>query len=175
MSSDGAALGIDAERALRTILGGEPAPSEDEVQDRETVRARIDAAFVRFREGAAPGGYGDCCDMLAGAVLNFFEARPEALEWPSENTYQWRAPGGEWVDHVRDLPQDSDFDFGSVESRAVGPDLYGSIKGVYPNVEDLGITGFQWGWATNCARWLLDAQPQPNPAIVVLSTGAAPE
>jgi len=175
MSSDGAAFGIDAERALRTILGGEPAPTEGEQEDRETVRARVAAAFVRFRDGAAPDGYGDCCDMVAGALVHFFEAMPEALEWPSENTYQWRVPGGEWVDHVRDLPQDTDFDFGSVESRAVGPDLYATFKTEYPRVEDLGITGFQWGWATNCARWLFEVPPQPNPAIMVLSTGAEPE
>lgn len=33
MSSDGAEFGVTAERALGTILGGEPTPTDDECMD----------------------------------------------------------------------------------------------------------------------------------------------
>lgn len=163
MSSDGSDMGISATRALDTILGGEPSPTEDEGESRETVRERVLAAVDSGRE---PTEYGDCADIVAGMVLRFFEAHPEALDWPIENTYEWRIPGGEWSPTVPQLPEG--LDYGSVESRKVGPDLYGSVKTMYPRLEDLGITGFQWGWGANCARWICSAPAQPNPAIMEL-------
>jgi hypothetical protein len=69
---DGAHLGIDAERALQTVLGGKPVPAESERAERREIRERITAAAAR---GGDPRGYGDCADMAAGMVLAFFERK----------------------------------------------------------------------------------------------------
>lgn len=84
MSSDGAHLGINAERAMEIIVGA-AAQRESPAAVRESpaaVRERIMAAAAR---GGEPTGYGDCADMVAGMVLAFYGPRPEAVTWPAES------------------------------------------------------------------------------------------
>jgi hypothetical protein len=38
----------------------------------------------------------------------------------------------------------------------------------------LGITGFQWGWAVNAARFAESLPPEPNPAIITVETSPPP-
>ena len=132
-SSDGAHSGIGAERALKTILGGEPAPAEDEMESREQVRKRIMAA-------PGPGGewrvetYGQAADAIAKALVFLIEEDPSLL-------------GDDKADGLYDL----------IEKR-------------WPGFDDRigGASGFQVGWATNCARWLYEQRPVPNPALLTI-------
>lgn len=40
----------------------------------------------------------------------------------------------------------------------------------WPGLDDWlgGITGFQWGWANNCVRYILGAEPVGNPAVTTI-------
>lgn len=44
-------------------------------------------------------------------------------------------------------------------------DLYQSVKASAPEGVWGGLSGFQWGWASNAARRCVEAPPAPNPAI----------
>ena|SRR6266487_2805928 len=141
MGSDGAGLGITADRALETILGGDPSPTEDEEQTPEQVRARI--------ETATPDTYGGATDCMTRAVLRLFAQREDTQVWPTDRTY----------DTI-----DGKF-------QAVGPDLYSEAKTVATPDELTafdGCTGFMWGFAVNQARWLSGQHPGGNPAIVTI-------
>ncbi len=150
---DGSHLGVDADRALKTILGGEPAPSPDEMATPIEVRSRVCRAYLdRIKpEGGVPStewpGYGDAADIAAGAVYIFMLCNPEAMEWPTDRKYE-----GEGYDR-----------------HPVGPDLYGEVKAFCPeaalNVIE-NLSGFQWGWAVNTARYCFGLDERGNPAII---------
>jgi hypothetical protein len=138
---DGTNLGIDAERALKTILGGEPSPGEAEQQTPEQVRARVEAA--------KPTSYSGATDCLTRAVLRLFAEREDTQVWPTD-------PGYDTIDG---------------KFQAVGPNLFDAAKGVAtPDEAEAfdGCTGFMWGFAVNQARWILGQHPGANPAIVEL-------
>lgn len=153
-------MGVGADRALDTILGGKPSPDESEQQTPEQVRERITAVLAR---GGSPQGYGDCADMVAGMVLAFYEKRPEARDWPTEPKGEFVGPdGAPFNTNVHPWPEGYEF-------RQSGPDLYKEVKAFSDGkLGDLGITGLQWGWAVNAARYASSLNPQPNPAIVTV-------
>lgn len=101
--SDGGNLGVSATTALNAILGGEQ-PAEDDLKTRDEVRDRIKAQFAD-PDSVYPAGewvntsdggdsYSRGADYLAGAVLAYFEAHPEAQEWPVDQEHErerdWR-------------------------------------------------------------------------------------
>jgi len=162
--SDGANLGVSASDALGKILGGQDIPEEN-IKTPEEVRDRIVAQYAD-PQSVYPGGeyaqggdsYGRGADYLAGAVLAYFQHNPEAREWPTDQEYE--------KDENGHLVYDADGHL-----IPVGPSLYDEVKKFAgPAGERIfnSCTGFQWGWATNCARWVLDLPPQPNPAIITL-------
>lgn len=161
LSDDGADLGITAERALRTVLGGEGQPAEDERDTPEVVRARVMASLSR----AEPRDYGDAADMAAGMVLTYFDRTPEARDWPAGR-------GGKWVDVETGEPWTGDPQWDRMEYRpAPGPDLYEQVKAMSEGrLSDLGLSGFQWGWAVNAAKYAVGAPPVPNPAIMTVGS-----
>lgn len=160
MSVDGAAQGIPADQALNVILGGQPEQEQVHATDDE-VRARVQAAWARND----PQSYDDCADTAAGLLLAFYEARPEAAEWPAENRYEWQQADGSWSTiYPQDLPADK-----APISRTVGPNLYGEADAWSEGkLGGLGLTGFMWGWAVNTAKHLVGQPPVPNPAIVIV-------
>jgi hypothetical protein len=70
MSVDGAHMGVSADRALETILGGKPSPSADEQMDAETFRKWILSA-----DNA--DSYGEAARLGAKYVLEFLTDHPE--------------------------------------------------------------------------------------------------
>lgn len=76
MGSDGAHQGIDAQRALETILGGKDPPGKDEEEMREQVRARILNAATP--DGPSPETYGAAADAIAKAMLALLDKEPSA-------------------------------------------------------------------------------------------------
>lgn len=155
MSADGAHLGVGAERALETILGGKESPGEDERESPQHVAARVLAAAER---GGDPHGYGDCADMVAGMVLMFWQAHPEAAEWPLDPPYHYEKDGvryDHWIEGGKLVDDGPDL------SKAVDAFTEGKLSA-------LGITGFQWGWAVNAARYALGKPPEQNPAIITI-------
>lgn len=141
MSDDGAHLGVDAERALKTILAGAEQPTADERKSRAAVRARVMAA-PGPDANVKPAGYGQAADMIAKAGLVLL------AELPAEKRAAFLAP-----------PRSE----GAV-------DLYDAITHRWPDFDKQigGATGFMVGWAINCIRWLHEQPPIANPAIITI-------
>src|SRR5215204_6492093 len=83
--SDGSDMGIKADRALQTILGGKEQPTEEEKATPEQVRERVMAApsplekesvFQRFGDE----GYTVATDCITKAFLLIEEENPGILE-----------------------------------------------------------------------------------------------
>jgi hypothetical protein len=115
---------VSADRALGTILGGEPSPGEDEQM-----------GVIEWRDWIMqpdqPLDYGECARRVARAILEFWMEDPQRATIPPENVYE-----------THGIPLD-----------------------------ELGITGFQWGWGVNAARRCVELPPVPNPAIVEIGDG----
>jgi hypothetical protein len=141
--SDGAHLGITADRALNTILGGDPPPSEEETQTPSQVRERVmkapkmmegKAVYKRFGKEA----YCIAVDCLARAFLEIAEQDPSVLhEGGSDPTDPL------WDEFTKRYPE--------------GNDWLG------------GVTGFQVGFAMNTVRYILSVPRGGNPALITIN------
>ena len=155
--SDGANIGVSSERALKTILGGAPPASEDERRTPGQLRE-----FVEQQRGTS--GYDATACEACWRVLLTFEARPETKTWPAEIPYEVTCdcdPSNPAPGHFKE------------HYRPVGPNLYAAVRehtdGIGDmGIADLGLTGFQWGWAVNAAKYIVGAPPVPNPAILTI-------
>jgi len=161
MGDDGAHLGVGAERALKTILGGEPAPTEAESESVEAMRARILAAPI------ASETYDGVATACARLILEAWQRYPRLLEVPFETVYLTGDDGRMVL--IGDHPADQ-----SVVPLA--PGLHSVLKSVYHGRPDAlavlsDLTGFMWGWAVNAALRCIDQPPAPNPALITV--GAA--
>jgi hypothetical protein len=54
------------------------------------------------------------------------------------------------------------------DTSRVQTDPYQDMKAAGIPLADLGLTGFQWGWAVNAARRCLELEPVDNPAILTI-------
>jgi hypothetical protein len=152
--SDGAHLGVSADRALKTILGGEPSPSEDEQMDAETFRTWIKTAD---REDS----YGECARLCARYLLEYLESHPEDSRLPLDAAYDydrmntdkaWNKPISEWAPYL------------------TSEGLFDKVAAVNPRLKEMDLTGFMAGWAFNAARRCLEMPPAANPALLTIST-----
>lgn len=151
MSDDGADLGVGADRALKTVLGGGRSPEPEEQRTPEQLREHIETH-------RGPSGYESSANEACHRILLTYEARPEAVQWPAE-------PEG----HIEKGPENG----GMGRWVHDGPDLYTAVKEQTDglgdvSMSDLGLTGFQWGWAVNAAKYIVGAPPVPNPAILTV-------
>jgi hypothetical protein len=154
--SDGASLGIGPERALKTILGGEPEPTVDERQDDESSELKIRRAPL-----SEPDSYEACGLACARIVLEYLEHNPSDIGVPIESLYdreRWKADG---------MPSE-------LKPYLLASGLYDRIKEHDPErgqqLVDLGLTGFLWGWGFNAARKVMNQPTEPNPAILEIRT-----
>lgn len=152
--SDGAHLGVGADRALETVLGGKESPAENEGMSVAEMRDWLLSA-PRAGEPDAMADYGECARAVAGEVLRWALPNPERYaRTPAETEITWP-----------ELP-DGKKDYNNPIYGRRG--LYDVLKADGIPLEELGITGFQWGWAYNAARRCLELPPEPNPAIITI-------
>lgn len=156
MSSDGASIGIGPDRALKTILGGEEQPSEDEQRTPYEMRAYLLAAVPPPWDYDGDG-YEMCARWIGRQVLEHYDAAPELVALPMDTEYDWqgdpdRGAKGMKPEYVNRIGLHD-------ELVKRGADIVGH-----------GKTGFQWGWAVNAARFAVDADAQPNPAIMEIGS-----
>lgn len=145
---------------MRTILGGEPAPGPDEGRDPDEMRAWLLAAPTVDEFEAAIAAqpdlneedYTQCARVAARVMLEAFLAEPRLASLPLDAEYDW----------------DADPDRGAKGMRAE----YIIHRGLSTELRDrdvrlpAGMSGFQWGWAVNAARYCVELPPTPNPAIL---------
>lgn len=168
--SDGANLGVSAGRALKTILGDEPQPSEQE-------RATLDELEARIRTRSLPGdgtrpwdggnddAYSVAAESIAHAFLVLADERPELLterrfydgtemDANGEENAQW------WHQHM------------TGKEREPTEAIWAAFKERWPNGDDWigGATGFMVGWAFNAVRTIKHIEPAQNPAIVEMGS-----
>jgi hypothetical protein len=156
--SDGAHLGVKADRALNTVLGGAPQPVEDEQMTAAEMREWLLSA-PRCTDPAAMADYGECARSVAGEVLRWALANPERYaNTPAESALN---PG-----------PDGKVDWSDPHKYGVTVGLYAVLKDEGVALDTLGITGFQWGWAYNAARRCLELPPEPNPAFLTIGGDA---
>lgn len=74
--ADGAHLGVSASRALKTILGGEPSPTEDECMGREEFASRVRSAPHDLEDIVGEDPYGEASEWLARRYLLIIEQAP---------------------------------------------------------------------------------------------------
>lgn len=145
--SDGSQQGIAAERALKTILGGEPAPEKDDHNSPAYWLKRL------CEKDDNINGYEAHAEVIAKYILQAYESHPHLKDAPNESKYlepiDWENP----VILTKSL------------SDQLKQEVYQDPK--HPFRQALSeATGFSWGWAFNIARYTIGLPPQPNPAII---------
>lgn len=145
--SDGAQMGVGAERALESILGDAPQPTDEERQSADEMRAEILATTTD------PQTYNGTAMFVANRILNWLIANPERAHEPTELVYDWNGD----PDHGSE---------GLKPEYVIAQGWHELMKadGMWP--EDTGLTGFMWGWAVNAARRCVELPEVPNPAIM---------
>lgn len=153
MSTDGAHLGVNAERALDTILGGKPSPAEDEQMDAETFRTWIKTAD---REDS----YGETARLCARYLLEYLTAHPEDVTLPLDDAYDYARMRAE---HGNDTPPlDQWLPYRTSEG------VWDKAAAENPRLTEMDLTGFMVGWAFNAARRCIELPPAPNPALLTI-------
>jgi hypothetical protein len=157
---DGANLGITAGRALDTVIGGEPQPTEEEQATSEQVRERVMQApnpceGKPIHERAIDkDAYSLAADAIAKAFLLAEAEKPGILEcelyYSKENT-------------------DHDVLWGKPQGAETA--VWNYVKEKHPGFDDWigGASGFMVGFAYNAALYVLGKPPKPNPAIVTVT------
>jgi hypothetical protein len=150
--SDGSQQGIGADRALKTILGGEPSPEKEEERTPQFWRDRLLAKDDDI------GGYEAHAEVMAKYIVLALKRMPRLACCPNESVYLTNDEGK------------IDWDSPTI----LVSDLSDVLKKVYPDEAHpfrralSEATGFTWGWAFNIARYALGLPPQPNPAIITI-------
>jgi len=150
--TDGAHQGVGAARALDTIIGGASSPSEDEQRTPEQLEEYL-RRNTEF-DGTGRGGYEACANSIAVAVIDLIRSHPD-IDWTN-------VPGSDVMDYSTSLWE------------LIRKGVDGHWKEIDPAgykhlVSDAGITGFQWGWAINAARYCCGLGPVANPALMTIS------
>lgn len=147
--SDGASQGIGAERAIKTILGGEPAPEQEEERSPAFWLERLKAKDDNI------GGYEAHAEVMAKYMVLAIEADRTLEQYPISTVYKkptdWNNPEVITPDLSDVLKERVYTDAGHPFRRALS-----------------AATGFTWGWAYNIARYALGLPQQPNPAIITI-------
>lgn len=155
MANDGSQQGIGPERALKTILGGEPAPEKQDERTPEFWRARLRAKDDDIN------GYEAHAEVMAKYIMLAIERMPGLARVGNESVY------------LTDMDGKTHYS----KETVIVEDLSDVLKKVYTDENHpfrralSAATGFSWGWAFNIARYALGLKPQPNPAIVTIGGG----
>lgn len=158
MSDDGADLGVTAGRALKSVLGGDPQPSESERMSMAEMEKQIRSRPLPL-EGEPPWGRDDVKDAysyasecIAHAFLVCADEDPEVL--------------------TRELyyPDDYEAEILRGKQKEANTAVWEAMKERWPGADEWlgGATGFMVGWAYNAARCIKELPPAPNPAIVTV-------
>src|SRR6266851_7556776 len=137
MSADGAHLGVSAERALETIVGGAPEPTENERMDADAFRTWIKTAD---REDS----YGEAARLCARYLLEYLTAHPEDMRLPLADVHDFNRMRAELGD--RFATKDELTKYRTQEG------LFDKAAAENPLLKSMDLTGFMAGWAFNAAR-----------------------
>lgn len=155
--SDGSRQGIDAERALDTILGGKSALKGDEEKTPAYWKERL------AKKNDDIDGYDAHAEVMAKYILEAYIEYPALSGLPISNVFL-----------------KGDIDWGRAQDFVLVPSVDGALKKIYPDDNHPfqraldEATGFSWGWACNIARYALGLPEKPNPALMTIETKEKP-
>lgn len=154
-------MGVSADRAWETILGDAEQPTDEERRTPDEMRAWVLSAPTPDEfEARGPDvdySYGECARVVARVILEAYLADPSLATLPMDTDYDWDA--------------DPDRGAQGMKPEFVRQQSLSDVmreRGLYEPIRGLGISGFQWGWAVNAARYCVEVEPQPNPAIITI-------
>jgi hypothetical protein len=156
--NDGAHQGVSAGRAIRTILGGEPEPTEVERMSPAQMLdwLRSCPPFDRNNPEVDDDTYSECARYAAKLVLDWLLADPRRAQSPVETVYDWNGDPEHGVG-------------GMNPAHVIERGWYDRMKADGIDLASLGLSGFMWGWACNAARYAVELPPAPNPALITVS------
>lgn len=170
--SDGARFGVSAGRALKTVLGGDPPPGDDERDTMQEMEARIRSRplpgegkkpWQMEKDGEIDDAYSYASEIIAHAFLVIADDWPEMLTERvkyTEEDLAKRYPGEDWWKQLVGTYQDPT------------TVMWDEFTKRWPDGDDWigGASGFMVGWALNAARAIKNEPPVQNPAIVTVGT-----
>lgn len=142
---DGAHEGLTAEDGATRAIAGDAAKSGTKTP------AEMEAYLLT---ATVADSYDSAARCLGKFILLALRARPELHNVPTETVYDWK----------------KNFD-GTHMPPVLQRGLSDLLKDVDPEGYKAavdGVTGFQWGWAVNAARYVLQLPPVKNPALMEL-------
>lgn len=142
MSDDGADLGMDANSALKVVLGGE---------EEKRTRTIAEMGEVIRATTTDPHTYDGTANYCANLILHWLLEDPTRAQGPTENVYRLDDEGH----NIYERPY-----------AAVG--WYDQMKEDGIPLNELDLTGLMWGWAVNAARTIVELPAVPNPAILTI-------
>lgn len=154
-------MGVGAGRALDTVLSGAPQPKARDKRDPDEMRAWLLAADPDPERW----DYEEAARYVGRVILEAFLADPRLASVPTETVYDW--------DEIKKDPRwTTAHGVEVMKEHVIAEGLYETLKQRDPStkrmLETSGLTGFQWGWAVNAARYCVELPPAPNPAILTI-------
>jgi hypothetical protein len=126
---------------MGAILAGDETQTLTDAEFEETIRSA--SKPVEWDEET---GYDDSANYTARLILEMYESYPQTQTLSEERVYLEYPK--KWEDPI-----------------SLNVTIHDVYKALYSDI-DMGISGFQWGWAINAARTILGLGPVPNPAIL---------
>lgn len=149
-----------ADEAMRAAMGDEVEPARFDPQqmtakllacegppDWEAMRA----------EDRGSEAYDQAATWAARMVYEWLLEDPRRAQTPSEPEIEWPLLSNGSKDYENPIYHQP----GWYDEMKRHEDPRFDLSGV-------GLSGFQWGWAVNAARYCVELPPVPNPAIVVI-------
>lgn len=103
--------------------------------------------------------YDNTARYTAKLIMEWLMADPQRAQFPVENVYEYDAEGRLVFNDKGGL-------------NLVQKGWYDRMKDDGIPLDQLGLSGFMWGWAANAARRCLELPEVPNPAIVTIGGGS---
>jgi DNA-binding CsgD family transcriptional regulator len=156
--SDGADLGVSAHRALETVLGGKPEPTENERVDMAELERRIRSRPLPDEVPARGLGYSEMSECIAHGFLVLADEDPELLTRIEHYTGHELDGSGDavwWRENMTGVAKEPD------------AAMWNAFQERWPEA-DCGASGFMVGWAFNAVRAIKGLSPVQNPAIVTV-------
>lgn len=146
MSTDGAHDGMNAHDAMKAAIAGDQPEPEALMTVQQMRDYLLSATFDDMT-------YEGCARYAAKLILEWLMEDPPRANGPTENVYQHEANGQmTWPAVV--------LQEGWYELMCAGEE--------WASINQLGLSGFQWGWAVNAARRCVELPEVPNPAIMII-------
>jgi len=150
--SDGSTIGITADRAIETILGGAEQPTDEEKATPEQARARVESTPLPWEDDFSEikDSYGGSTDSIAHLFLILAEDDPSVFE-------------------PRFFPEDFEFEWMQGKEQGLDNVLWEEMKARWGRKVDpltSAATGFMVSFATNTVLYILDKPVGDNSAII---------